>query len=248
MNTLAKRIGAISALAILGTGAAVAAGARYGAQASNAPMTADLERDLDLATSVQHRRTATVSAIEGGVDNKPPSPRRPRTAKPAPRNHAAANQPSATPEPQREMAPDAVSHGAGHAEVAVVAAAVAETPSPAPMPEPMPEGVATAGGPAAPTSERPTDADGTEAAGGRSAGESHGSSRGAGETAGRIIGSVAGVILRGGIAGRDNCRPGEDQSRGGLADIGGILSGGRRMPTGTIPQSGGAPPTRGRRW
>jgi hypothetical protein len=161
-------------------------------------MTADLERDLELAVNARPPQTVVVSALEGGPRNAPsgadrgrrdavPTPH--RTPRPTPQ--AEVVETAATPEPEETEAP-----------AMVVAEQVEPTPAPEPVvaeraPEPEPVYGPATRGPSAGTGE----AEGRGEAG-----------RGQGRRGGGW-GTLIGVIIRGGAAGIDNCEE-HDRRRG----------------------------------
>ena len=238
-----RKIVAISALSVLAAGsvAAIVASTR----APNGTMTADLERDLSLATSVQATRTGVVSAIEQGRNGAPsgqskgarmvvPTKKRALGAAPAPTVAEVAIAPAdQSPEPAL-IAPSEVS------VPATAAAIVAEATVTMPAPDPD-AAIPAPGGPSA----------GVSTEGDRSSGDiGRGTDGNRGGVRGRM-GGIVGVILRGGAAGDDNCEPpggrrrnGGNPTAGVISAIGGILAGGGSMPIGSLP--GGS--RGGRRW
>lgn len=235
-----RKIVAISALSVLAVGA-VAAGT-YQMRSSSEPMTADLERDLSLATNVQRARSGVVSAIEQGRNGAPsdqskgermvvPTKKRAPTRAPSPNvAEVASVAPDVNPEPAPqappEVAPPAASTAAAPATV-VAEATVPDLSYPTPAP--------ATGGPSAGTAS-----DGNHGNGGVGAGE--------GGRRGPTMGGVIGAILRGGTAGVDNCEPNRRRTGdpvGTIGAVGGIILGGGGMPNGSIP---GGPRGGGRRW
>lgn len=238
-----KKVVAISALSVLAAGS-VAAGVVM-MRAPGDTMTADLERDLSLATSVQTTRTGVVSAIEQGRNGAPSGsakgermvvPTRKRAPIAAPSATVAAAPvapPDVSPEPT-VIAPPDLSVPTATSSTSAETQVVAATPDPSAN-TPAPGG--------------PSDTPSNE--GRRGSGVIYGGTGGGtAGTSGRM-GGIVGVILRGGSAGDDNCEPrgrGRQEPRptmGGVAGaIGTILAGGGGMPTGSIP--GGV--RTGRRW
>ena len=235
-----RKIVAISALSVLAAGSVAAVVVLT--RAPRSTMTADLERDLNLATSVQATRTGVVSAIEQGRNGAPsgtskgarmvvPTKRRAPSAAPSPTVAEVAIAPAdVNPEPAVIAPPDVslpTSTAATVAE-AVVSASAPDPNATVPMP----------GGPSAGTSSEGVHSSGNIGAGNEG---------NRGGTRGRM-GGIIGVILRGGSAGDDNCEPpgrGRNGQGGGvIGAIGGILAGGGGMPTGSLPGGNRA----GRRW
>lgn len=188
-GTVKRVAGAATVMVMLGCGGAPEQG----------QMTADLERDLQLAIDARPAPAMVVSAIEGGPTGAPsgrergrrdavPTPR--RTPRPAP---APQVEEVAAPEPQQAAAP-------------VVTDPVATETAPAPTPEPVPQ-VATIEpgihqaperGPSAGSGEIETRGEGGMGSGRRGGG----------------WGGIIGVIIRGGGAGIDNCEE-HDRRRAG---------------------------------
>jgi hypothetical protein len=184
-----------------------------GADRSTQQMTADLERDLQLAETAQRPRTQVVSVIEGGPIGAP--------------SGTASGRRDAVPTPRR--APRAQPRAA--VQEAPVTNNVQEAPAPAvlvaeaePMPAPVPESVAEAPSPEPAIVVIP-------AGRGPSAGESEGrgdhGTVGTGRRGGGW-GTVIGVIIRGGSAGIDNCEEHDRRAgrRGGAGGMGGGVRGG----------------------
>ena len=236
-----RKIVAISALSVLAAGSVAAVVALT--RAPDGTMTADLERDLSLATSVQATRTGVVSAIEQGRNGAPsgqlkgarmvvPTRTRAPGAAPAPTIAEVAIAPAdQSPEPA-EVAPSDVS------VPATAAAIVAEATVTMPAPDPN----ATIPAPGGPSAGVSTEGDHSAGDVGRGTDGNRGGARGR-------LGGIVGVILRGGAAGDDNCEPpgrrrNGNPTAGVIGAIGGILAGGGAMPTGSLP--GGS--RGGRRW
>lgn len=244
-----RKVVAISALSVLAAGS-VAVGV-YQLRSPHESMTADLERDLSLANSVPQTRSGVVSALEQGRMGAPSgSAKGVRLAVPT-------KKPAASAAPSQTVAE-------------VPAAPTVEAPEPAPNAPPTAGPVTTSPTPA-PSSSTAVDAYPPDISyptpaptvGGPSAGNGNDGDRGNGSgTVGRgdegHRGSgptgVIGAILRGGMAGHDNCepagrrspRPGETGMPGAIGTIGGIIVSGGGMPTGSIP---GGPRSGGRaRW
>jgi len=191
-NTKAQRTFGLAA------GLAVAGMLGCGGTADQHAMTADLERDLELAVNARPPQTVVVSAIEGGPRNAPSgSDRGRRDAVPTPRRmprptpQAEVVESASTPEPEETEAP-----------AAVVAEQVEPTPAPEPAvaeraPEPEPVYGPATRGPSAGTGEAEGRGDGGRGQGRRGGG----------------WGTLIGVIIRGGAAGIDNCEE-HDRRRG----------------------------------
>jgi hypothetical protein len=184
-------------------------------------MTADLERDLAMASSAVHPQNQVVSAIEGGPQNAPSGEQRGR------RDNVVRPQRAPRANPKSAQVQDApVTEQVAEAPAPVVEVANA-TPAPAPAP--------TAGNDApAPrptwgviydegqnTGRGPSDNTGTSATGRGRDGRDGG------------WGGPGGVIIRGGSAGEDHCEPRGGMGRrgrmpggmGGMGGMGGIGGG-----------------------
>lgn len=238
-----RKIVAISALSVLAAGSTAVA--VHQMRAPGETMTADLERDLSLATSVQATRTGVVSAIEQGRNGAPSGfakgermvvPTKKRA--PAP---AAAPTVAAVPLAPADQSPEPAPIAPPDLSVPTSAAAtVAETSVTAPAPDPTATTVTAPGGPSAGTS---TEGERSSGDIGQGADGRRGGVRG-------TMGGIIGVILRGGSPGDDNCEPpgrGRNQGHptgGVIGAIGGILANGGGMPTGSLPGGNRA----GRRW
>jgi len=230
-----RKIVAISALSVLAAGSVAAVVMLT--RAPGGTMTADLERDLNLATSVQATRTGIVSAIEQGRNGAPsgtskgarmvvPTKRKAPAPAAAPTVADVAIAPAdVNPEPAVIAPPDVSAPTA-------VAATVAEAVVAASAPDPN-ETIAMPGGPSA----------GTSTEGVHNSGNTGSGAEGdRGRTRGRM-GGIIGVILRGGSAGDDHCEPpGRGRNRnpiggavGAIGAIGGVLVGGGGIPTGSLP-------------
>ena len=233
-----RTFAAVAALSVLGVATAV--GIFAVTRSPQEAMTADLERDLQLASSAQTPRTGVVSAIEQGLNGAPsgeargqrmvvPTRKRAPIAAPSPTIMDAPASTVSTEAPQPEPSPvtvEPVAVAAAEPQTAVeVTASVPDDSYPTP-----------AGGPSAGT--------GDEGEVGRGTGSMR---------RGGIIGTVVGAIIRGASVGHDKCEPGGGRRTGvggigggTLGAIGGILSGGGARPRGTIP--GGSMPGGSRRW
>jgi len=225
-----RKFAAVAAGSVLGV--AVAMGGYAAFRVPKEAMTADLERDLNLAATVQGPRTGVVSAIEQGRNGAPsgealgkrmvvPTKRRAPIAAPSP---TVMETPAAT------VSDEAPQPAPTPAAVEPVAVAASE---PQPVQETAPsEGESTVMAPAS----------GPSAGTGVDGEVGHGSGN---MRRGGIIGAVAGAIIRGASVGHDRCEPRGTRGPGGmggttLGDIGGIILSGRGRPSGSIP--GGAMP------
>ena len=243
-----RKIVAISALSVLAAGATAA-----GFMLMRAPqesMTADLERDLSLASSVQAKRTGFVSPIEQGGTGAPSG------------NEKGKRAPVVTQRRAPSAAPSRLI-----ADVAVTP--TTETPAPAPAAptavEPVEPTVATP----EPSVNAPTPdgsgvlgpvATGGPSAGGSGNGDNGMDTRGSGRTGSEVPpatreppsgpSTVIGVIMRGGSPGHDNCEPGgrrrgdNTNAVGMIGAIGGVILNGGGAPRGSLPGGNRG----GRRW
>lgn len=174
-------------------------------------MTADLERDLALATAPQANRTAVISAIEGGPTGAPSGSQRGQRA-PVRVNHRAPA-PSVTQVVQEVAAPETVAD----LPARVLGADLSES-APAPVPVAEPEHAPAA-----------TDVDETTIVSGPSAGgDGNGNADGQRGRRGGGIGGLIGAVIRGGVVDGDHCERHDGRRTGG----GGIVIGGGRMPGG----------------
>jgi hypothetical protein len=221
-----RRIPTLSALSAIV--AALSVSACSGTSTASEGMTADLERDLQLAATVRPARTRAVSAVElvanGGESGRNRgtralvrTPRRAPTPSPAETTEEVA----APQSPADELAP-------------LPAPTITETVN-APAPAPVVEPVATSEGSGPYVGSSPGTYSGIEEAE---------RERGRGESS---RGRGPGVIIRGGSAGDDNCQPRGRRGAGGIGmggnigtvigiiggisgGMGGGIAGGRRMP------------------
>ena len=214
-----RRIPTLSALCILAVSVAFVA-CRSDARTASDGMTADLERDLQLASTVRAPRTQAVSAVELIANGAPSGNSRGERALVRTPRRAPTQSPSATEE--EVAAPNAASDDAAPR----ISPTMTES-APAPAP-------ATASEPTAATGDLGVfvgTSSGTYGAGDEG-------TRGRGDE-GR--GRSPGVIIRGGAAGDDHCEP-RGGRRGGMGGGGiggnigtigtviGIMGGGRRTP------------------
>lgn len=186
-------------------------------------MTADLERDLNLAGNARAPQTAVVSALEGGPRNTLSGAQRGR------RDAVPTLRPQPRPVPPAEVQETAVTSALEEATAPAVAVTATVEPTPTPVPEPVapaPEPDPVSG----PVSRGPSDGRGEM-------------SRGEGRRGGGL-GTLIGVIIRGGGAGIDHCEEHDRRRagrRGGMG--GGIIVAGPGGWGGPIGASGGTPRT-----
>lgn len=247
-----RKIVTVSTLAIVAAGA-IAVSVRE-TRVPHEAMTADLERDLSLATSVPQKRTGVVSAIEQGRTGAPSGNERgvrapvitPKRAPSAARSETVMEVAAAPTQTDPAQAPPAVAPPIDSS--ASAPEPVARTQSMAVDNYPAPQAPVAVGGPSA---------------GGSVDGERGSSSTGSGDdrrgNSGRghdtpngppplTPGGVIGAILRGGAAGVDNCEPNRRRTGdavGTIGAVGGMILGGGGMPGGSIA---GGPRPSGRRW
>ncbi len=183
-----------------------------GSDRTQGAMTADLERDLQLASSAVRPSSAVVSAIEGGPTYSPSGDERGRRDNVVRRRRAPRPTPQAT-----EVQDTPASTNAEDAPAPAVVTAEA-TPAPAPVPEAGTEAPAA----------RPTWGviydEGESNGRGPSDGRGERGERGTGRDGGGWGG--IGVIIRGGGAGVDNCEEHDRRAgrrpRGGMGGMGGM--------------------------
>lgn len=237
MRTAKKRVMVAAGMAT------VFALAGCGGDRDQSAMTADLERDLQLATTAARPRTAVVSALEGGPTGAPSGDQRGRRdAVPTPRL-------APRPKPSAPVAETVTSESVDVAPAAATVTPERVEPSPSPSPEPgvqqappdlSTEAVATSG-----PSDRGNETEGRDrGTGSTSVGNGDGGRRGGG------WGGIIGVVIRGGGAGIDHCEEHDRRRNGGRnggrigAGMGGVTGGiigavigeaieGRRAPVGT---------------
>lgn len=229
-RTAVVAVGVVTALGMLACGG----------ERDQGVMTADLERDLQLAVQARPPQTAVVSALEGGPTNAPSGTNRGRRdAVPTPRRMPR-------PTPQAEVQEVAATPQLEEAAAPAVAVSDVLEPTPAPIPEPAihapspdPEvGISTARGPSA----------------GHGDGEGQGEAGAGTGRRGGGWGTLIGVIIRGGSAGVDNCeehdrrRAGRNGRRGGVITVGEVMGGARGGVLGgaiggVIANGGGVRPT-----
>lgn len=218
-----------AAMAAAGGAISVLVAGLMGCGGSGEPtaMTADLERDLDLATNARRPQTAVVSALEGGPRRAPSGTERgQRDAVPVPRRQPR-------PAPEAEVQEVAVASTSEETPAPTVAVTTTVEPTPAPVPEPSPQVPEPVSGPILHgPSDGTGDAIGTGEVG-----------RGGGRRGGGF-GTLIGVIIRGGSAGVDNCEEHDRRRngrRGGMG--GGIITAGPGGWGGPIGANGGTPRT-----
>ncbi len=185
--------------------AVVFALAGCGGERDEAAMTADLERDLQLATAAERPRTAVVSALEGGPTGAPSGDQRGRRdAVPTPRR-------SARPTPRAPITETVTAESVDEAPAAATATTELVEPTPAPSPEPgvqAPPDLSTEAAASSGPSARGDDTDGRDRGTG-SVGNGDGGRRGGG------WGGIIGVVIRGGGAGEDHCEEHDRRRNGG---------------------------------
>jgi len=199
-----------------------------GGSGEPAAMTADLERDLDLATNARRPQTAVVSALEGGPRRAPSGTERgQRDAVPVPRRQPR-------PAPEAEVQEAAATTEVEEAPAPAVAVTATVEPTPAPVPEPAPQAPEPVSGPIL---HGPSDGTG-DATGTGEVGRGGGGRRGGG------FGTLIGVIIRGGSAGVDNCEEHDRRRNGRRRGMGGgIITAGPGGWGGPIGANGGTPRT-----
>ena len=200
------RITMKTAAVVSGIAAVLALGG-CGGERDPAGMTADLERDLQLATAAARPRTAVVSAIEGGPTGAPSGDQvGRRDAVPVPRR-------TARPTPSAPVTNAVTSASVDEMPVPSTVTVERVEPTPTPSPEPgvqappdlSTEAVATAG-PSARGDENAARDRGTSSG---SVGNGDGGRRGGG------WGGIIGVVIRGGGAGDDHCEAHDRRRTGG---------------------------------
>ena len=201
-------------------------------------MTADLERDLALATAPRVNRSAVVSAIEGGPTGAPSGTEHGKRAPVAVRKR--------TPQPSPSPVEQEVAGLSEAAEIPAPVLTVAVSQN-APAPTPTTEPVAVVPDHDPITDNRP--ASGPNAGNGDAGNDGAGNGSDGRRGRGTGIGTVIGVIIRGGAGGVDHCDPRTDGRRprggsgipGGMGGIGGVIipivmgGGNARMPVSRSP-------------
>ncbi|MBY0488580.1 MAG: hypothetical protein K2R93_01950 [Gemmatimonadaceae bacterium] len=203
-------------LTTAGTLALIALGC--GSDRTQGVMTADLERDLALASSAARPANQVVSALEGGPQHAPSGEQRGR------RDNIVRPQRAPRVNPKASTTLEApVTEQVAEAPAPVVEVANA-TPAPAPVPTPATDAPAP----------RPTwgviydEGQNT----GRGPSDNTGTgSMGTGRGRDGGMGGIGGVIIRGGSAGEDHCEPRGGIGRrgrmpGGMGGMGGMGGGG----------------------
>lgn len=203
-----------------------------GGSREHGEMTADLERDLDLAVNARPPQTMVVSVLEGGPRNAPSGTERGR------RDAVRARRPAPRPSPDAVPQETEAVESLDESEAPMVAVTEQVEPSPAPVPEPAIEAPAPDPVPG-PVVHGPSAGTGDA--------EGHGDAgRGQGRRGGGW-GTLIGVIIRGGSAGIDNCEE-HDRRRGrrtgggyggGVITAGGVMGG----VIGGVIANGGVRPT-----
>lgn len=245
-GTTVQRTNFIARTTALAAGLSVAGLLGCGGREPGA-MTADLERDLDLALNARRPQTVVVSAIEGGPRDAPSGTERGRRdAVPVPRRQPR-------PMPSVEEQETAVTQHPEEASAPAVAVTEPMEPAPTPAPtpaatEPTAEAAAEAAHPPEPAPEHETASRGPSASTGEAA-DGHGDgARGQGRRGGGW-GTLIGVIIRGGAAGIDRCeahdrrRTGRRLPGGRGGDILGTGGGGLGGVIGGVIANGGIRPT-----
>lgn len=221
--------------------AAVFALGGCGGAADQTGMTADLERDLQLATAAERPRTAVVSAIEGGPTGAPSGDQiGRRDAVPKPRQ-------TARPTPSAPVTETVSSESVSEAPAPALVTTERVEPTPSPSPEPgvqappdlSTEAVATPG----PSSRGDEEAGRDRGTASGNIGNGDGGRRGGG------WGGIIGVVIRGGGAGEDHCEEHDRRRNGGrigtrVGGNGGIIG----TVIGEVIDRGRAPVGTPQRW
>ena len=201
----------IKSAAVVSGMAAVLALGGCGGERDQFAMTADLERDLQMATAAERPRTAVVSAIEGGPTGAPSGDQRGR------RDAVPTARRTARPTPSAPLNETVSSESVSEAPASATVTTEAVDPTPSPSPEPgvqAPPDLSTeAVAPAEPSARGDDDAGRDRGTGG--VGNGDGGRRGGG------WGGIIGVVIRGGAAGVDHCEE-NDRRRNGGRNGGGI--------------------------
>ncbi|MES2523097.1 MAG: hypothetical protein V4617_10390 [Gemmatimonadota bacterium] len=202
MRFVTRRFAAVSTVA-----AAIAiAGCSSDRGRGDDGITADLERDLALATAPRVNRTAVVSAVEGGPTGAPSGSQRGQRAPVRVNRRAPA--PRVSEVVQEVAAPET----AADLPAPIMGAGISESaPAPAPVTEPE-------HAPAAADVDEGAIVSGPSAQG---SGEGQRGRRGG-------LGGLIGAVLRGGGVDGDNCERHDTRRRGG----GTVVIGGGRIPGG----------------
>lgn len=203
----------------LGASAVVLAGCGKNGSTSNRAMSADLKRDLQLAS------TSGLDLASQQASKSFPLTEIPQSAAPSRSStlrRGAGPKALKSKHPTVKATPEAsVVANAEEPQVEIMKSA------PSPTTEPVPDPTA----PAVPRpSPVPTDPNGGMGAHGQNGG---GPSPGAGDGGGSILGGIFGAIIRGGVVDGDHCDPRTDGRRRG------------RLPTGIVPSFPNTPYPRG---
>ena len=191
-----------TAAVVSGMVATLALGGCGGAPDQTA-MTADLERDLQMATAAVRPRTAVVSAIEGGPSGAPSGNQVGR------RDAVATPRRSARPRPSAPIAETVTSEAVSETPAPALVTAERVEPTPAPSPEPNPEPNPEPGVQAPPDlSTEAVATSGPSARGDEEAGRDRGTGSGG-------WGGIIGVVIRGASAGVDHCEEHDRRRTGG---------------------------------
>ncbi len=221
--------------------AAVFALGGCGGERDQTAMTADLERDLQMATSAERPSTAVVSALEGGPTGAPSGDQvGRRDAVPTPRR-------TARPTPSAPITETVTSEALSEAPAPAVVTSERVEPTPAPSPEPGVQAPPDLSTEAAVTS-------GPSASGNDDAGRDRGTGSGnvgTGDSGrrGGGWGGIIGVVIRGGGAGDDHCEEHDRRRNGGrigtrVGGNGGIIG----TVIGEVIDRGRAPVGTPQRW
>ncbi|WP_396202891.1 hypothetical protein [Gemmatimonas sp.] len=178
-------------------------------------MTADLERDLQMATADVRPRTAVVSAIEGGPSGAPSGNQVGR------RDAVATPRRSARPRPSAPITETVTSESVSETPAPALVTTERVEPTPAPSPEPTPEPTPEPGVQAPPDlSTEAVATSGPSARGDEEAGRDRGTAsgnagNGDGGRRGGGWGGIIGVVIRGASAGVDHCEEHDQRRNGG---------------------------------
>ena len=200
----------IKSAAVVSGMAAVLALGGCGGERDQFAMTADLERDLQMATAAERPRTAVVSAIEGGPTGAPSGDQRGR------RDAVPTARRTARPTPSAPLNETVSSESVSEAPASATVTTEAVDPTSSPSPEPgvqYPPDLSTEAVAPADPSARGDDGAGRDR--GTGGGNGDGGRRGGG------WGGIIGVVIRGGAAGVDHCEE-HDRRRNGGRNGGGV--------------------------
>ena len=217
-----------------------------GADRDPSAMTADLERDLQLATVAKLPRTAVVSALEGGPTGAPSGAMTGR------RDAVPTARRSVRPTPSAAITETVSNESVDETPAPATVATERVEPTPASSPEPgvqappdlSTEAVTTSG----PTARGDDDAGRDRGRGGGN-GNGGGNGDGGGGRRGGGWGGIIGVVIRGGGAGDDHCEEHDRRRNGGrigtrVGGNGGIIG----TVIGEVIDRGRAPVGTPQRW